>query len=238
MPPVQKEYSNLYLPGAIVLAGIIVAVGLYAGLSAGSGGGGGDQNQVAVDVRKVDIKNHPYLGEENAPVVVVEWSDYQCPFCKAVEIGHSQIPTEPAIPKIISEYVDTGKVKIVFKDYAFLGPDSQTAALYGRAIWDLYPTKYWVWREAMYKAQDDENGGFGDEASIVTLIRKISGIDADAVKARVASKNSEYQAAIDADKAEGTSFGIQGTPGFITGKTLLPGAVAFDQFKTAIDQQL
>src|SRR6185295_7298977 len=97
-----------------------------------------------------------YIGSENAKVVLAYWSDYQCPFCKAVEVGGiPQIPIEPALPEIIKQYVDAGTVRIVFKDYAFLGPDSATAALYEAAVWEAYPTRFYAWREAMFKAQDE-----------------------------------------------------------------------------------
>ncbi|MEK7093310.1 MAG: thioredoxin domain-containing protein, partial [Patescibacteria group bacterium] len=152
--------------------------------------------------------------------------------------GVQGINVAPSIPTLVKEYVDTGKLKIVFKDYAFLSEDSTTAALYGRAVWALYPSKYFEWRTAMYKAQDEEHGGFGDEKSIVALTGTISGMNATKVKADVAANTAAYQAKIDADRAEGTSFGIQGTPGFITGKTLIPGAVDLKTFTDAIDAQL
>lgn len=231
--------SALYVPIAIVIAGIIIGFFVMLGLQTnGAGTATGGQKPVAVDISKVNIEGDPYIGEVNAPVVLAYWSDFQCPFCKAVEMGHPDIPIEPSIPTLIEEYVNTGKLKIVFKDYAFLSEDSDTAALYGRTVWELYPTKYWEWREAMYKAQDEEHGGFGDEASILALSGKISGISAQALKAKVAEKKDAYTAAIDADREEGTAMGISGTPGFITGKVLIPGADTLANFKKAIDEQL
>ncbi len=236
----MRDYSNLYIPAAIVIAGVIIGAFVMVGLSkSGASLGGGTQPTAKVDIKDVDLTGDPYIGRADAPVVLAYWSDYQCPFCKAVEVGGiPQIPIEPAIPQIIKEYVDTGKVRIVFQDYPFLSEDSTTAALYGRAIWNLYPEKYWQWREAMYKAQDEEHGGFGDEASIVALTGKIAGVDANKVKADVAANTDAYTALIEADRAEGTRFGINGTPGFITGKTLIPGAAEFPTFKEAIDKQL
>lgn len=238
----MNDYSKFYMPGAIVIGAIIIGFFLMQGLSQmGTGGAlpGGQQPTVAVDVEDVKTDGDPYIGEKNAPVTLVYWSDYQCPFCKAVEVGGVQgITITPSLPILIKDYVDTGKLKIVFKDYPFLSEDSTTAALYGRAVWALYPNKYWEWREAMYHAQDEEHGGFGDEASILTLTRGIAGIDADRVRADVAANTAAYQAKLDADRAEGSSFGVNGTPGFITGKTLIPGAVEPATFTQAIDAQL
>ena len=235
-----QDYSKLYVPVAIIIAGVIIGAFVMMGLSKSGGNIGGDQPpQVAVDIKDVKTEGDPYIGKANAPVTLALWSDFQCPFCKAVEIGGVQgINVAPSIPTLVKEYVDTGKLKIVFKDYAFLSEDSTTAALYGRAVWALYPSKYFEWRTAMYKAQDEEHGGFGDEKSIVALTGTISGMNATKVKADVAANTAAYQAKIDADRAEGTSFGIQGTPGFITGKTLIPGAVDLKTFTDAIDAQL
>ncbi len=241
MPPSTRDNSALFIPASIVIAGLLVGGGLYFGLSqSGSPAGpGGTQPTVAVDIKDVNVDGAPYIGKADAKVVLAYWFDYQCPYCKAVDVGGiPQIPIEPAMPLLIKEYVDTGKLKIVFKDYAFLGPDSTTAALYKRAVWKLYPDKFYEWHEAMFRAQDEEHGGFGDEASIVALIKTIPGMDASAVQADVAANKAEYQAKIDADRAEGTSLGISGTPGFITGKTLIPGAVELPSFKSAIDPQL
>lgn len=231
--------SALYIPAAIIIAGLLIGVFVMIGLQSSNGVGAATGGaQVKVNIKDVNLEGVPYIGEANAPVVLAYWSDYQCPFCKAVEMGHEQIPIEPAMPTLIEEYVETGKLKIVFKDYAFLSEDSTTAALYGRAVWELYPTKYWAWREAMFTAQDEEHGGFGDEATILTLSGKIAGINAQTLKAKVAEKTEAYTTAIDADRAEGTEMGISGTPGFITGKTLIPGADTLANFKKAIDAQL
>ncbi len=239
---VTKDYSALYIPGAIIVAGLIIGVSLIVAFkgSSTSQGAAGQQPTVAVNVKDVVVDGtDPFIGDENAPVTLVSWEDYQCPFCKAVEVGHPQIPTEPAMPTLIEEYVKTGKLKIVFKDYAFLGDDSKMAALYDNAVWKLYPQRYHEFREAMYTAQDEEHGGFGNEATIVALIKKeLPGMDSAKLKADVTANVAAYTKEIDEDRAEGASFGITGTPGFITGKVLIPGAVGIAEFKAAIDPQL
>lgn len=235
-----QDYSKLFIPVSIIVAGVIIGGGLYFGLSkSGASGEGGTPPVANVDIKDVKTEGAPFIGKADAKVVLAYWFDYQCPYCKAVDVGGiPQIPIEPALPILIKDYVDTGKLKIVFKDYAFLGPDSTTAALYKNAVWKLYPGKFYEWHEAMFRAQDEEHAGFGDEASIVALIRTIPGMDADKVKADVAANKAEYQQKIDADRAEGSTLGIEGTPAFITGKTLIPGAAEISSFTQAIDPQL
>ncbi len=239
--PAAQDYSKLFIPVSIVIAGVIIGGGLYFGLSKSEGSlGQGGVPTPSVNIKDVKTDGSPYIGKKDAKVILAYWFDYQCPFCKAVDVGGvAGIPIQPAIPELIKAYVDTGKLKIVFKDYAFLGDDSVTAALYGHAIWKLYPEKFYEWHKAMFKAQDDEGDkGFGDEARILTLIKTIAGMDAAKVQADVVANKGEYQKKIDADIAEGKNFGINGTPGFITGKTLIPGAAELASFKAAIDPQL
>ena len=232
--------QKLAVPIAIVIAGALIAGAVYfASIGRAPAGVGAPPPQQAVNIKDVKIAGNPFIGNPDAPVVLAYWSDHQCPYCKAVEVGGiPQIPLTPAIPILIKDYVDAGKLKIVFKDYPFLGPDSTTAALYEHAVWELYPDKFYEWRKALMLAQDEENGGFGNEESIVKLTNEISGIDGGAVKALVAKKTDVYTKSIEADRAEGASFGIQGTPGFITGTKLIAGAADPSAFKAAIDAQL
>lgn len=192
--------------------------------------GGAPTGPVAVDVKDVNIKNLPYIGKEKASLTMAYWSDYQCPYCKQFEVQ--------VLPTLVKDYVDTGKLKIVFMDFAFLGPDSTVAAHYKHAVWELYPDKFFKWNEAMYKAQDQEHGGFGNEASILKLIAGIGGMDASKLKARVASKAAEYDAIMAAGQAEGAKVGVTGTPGFVIGEQIIGGAQPLPNFIAAIEAQL
>ena len=244
----SRDMSALYTPAAIVIAGIFIGGCLFFGLShsnssnnAAAAAGGQAAPAIAVDISKVKIDGEPYIGDANAPVVIAFWSDYQCPYCKAFEVGGiPQITTPAAFPTLVTQYVNTGKVKVVFKDFPFLGNDSITAAEYGHAIWALYPSQYFAWRTAMYKAQDQEGDqGFGNAATIDQLIKnQFSQISDAAVKADIAKNKSKYDAIMQADAAEGSSFGIQGTPGFIIGKTMIAGAQPLSSFTGPIDALL
>ena len=75
----------------------------------------------AADIADVSLANTPFIGDPAAPVVMAYWFDYQCPFCREVELT--------VMPKLIEDYVKSGKLRIYFKDYQFLGPDSVAAAL-------------------------------------------------------------------------------------------------------------
>lgn len=238
-PQAQKK-GNKMVPLAIIFAGIIIAGAVvYTGnMNKTSGNAAGAQANaqgaatppVAVNIKNVKTDGEPFIGDPNAPVTIAYWSDYQCPFCKQFETQ--------TLSQIIDNYVKTGKVKVVFKDFQFLGPDSGTDSLFARAVWQLYPKQYFAWRTAMYNSQDGENTGFGDEASVVALTKTISGIDVTKVEQLISQDQKQFQTAIEADRTEGSNFGIQGTPGFIIGDQLIPGAVSYASFQQAIDAQL
>jgi protein-disulfide isomerase len=242
----RRDRTTLYTPLAIMVAGIFIAGGLFLGLSHGPAGSAATGTQpaapaVAVDITKVKTDGEPYIGQANAPVVMAFWSDFQCPYCKAYEVGGiPQITTPAAFPDLVKNYVATGKLKVIFKDFPFLGNDSITAGEYGRSIWKLYPDQYFAWRTAMYTAQDQEGDqGFGNAATIDKLITtSFAAINDATVKVDIAKNKSTYDAVMQADEAEGASFGIQGTPGFIIGKTLIAGAEPLANFTSVIDAQL
>lgn len=182
------------------------------------------------DITKVDISNSPYIGDKNAPVTLAFWTDYQCPFCKQFD--------EATFRSLITQYVDKGKVKVVFKDFSFLGDDSTTAALAARAVWEVSPKNFLAWHEAMYDKQDGENSGWGKKDDIVALTKTISGINADKVAKLMDDNKTAYQKAIDADRTEGSSMGVNGTPGFVIGNQLISGAQPTSTFTAAIDAEL
>jgi protein-disulfide isomerase len=231
----QSSFMNQYLtPIAVILAGVIIAFALIYGHGANTNNGapsnGAKPQAAAVDIKNVKTDGEPFVGNANAPTTVALFYDYQCPFCKQFELNVS--------PKIVDAYVKTGKTKVVFKDFQFLGNDSTTAALFGRALWESQPDKFYEWYVAMFNAQDQEGDqGFGNLASIQKLAATIPGLDVAKVTKLMTDKKDVYQKAVDADRAEGNALGINGTPSIIVGKQLLTG-MSTDQYFSAISAAL
>jgi protein-disulfide isomerase len=220
--------SKFLVPIAVVLAGLFIGGAVIWNGSHPGTPGTGTTPTVTVNIKDVKTDGEPFIGQANAPITIAEWSDYQCPFCKQFELS--------TLPQIIQNYVDTGKVKIVFKEFAFLGNDSVTAGEYERAIWKLYPSQYFAWRTAMYNAQDAEGDtGFGNASTIDKLDAGIPGLDAAKITADVAANKASYDAMNAADKAEATSLGINATPSFIVGTQMIAGAYPYATFQAALD---
>lgn len=240
-----NETSNKYfLPMAVVIAGLLIAGAVVWNNSRPTGTAGSQQaGTPSVNINDVKTDGSPFIGQADAPVVIADWSDFQCPYCKSFEVGGvAGIPTPAALPDIIKNYVDTGKVKVVFKDVVFLSPrmgtDSLTGALYSQSVWKLYPDKYFDWRTAMFTAQDEEGGGFGDADSIDKLNAGIVGIDAVKVAEDVKANTDAYTQVANATTAEAQKLGINATPSFIIGTQVIEGAYPYATFQVAIDALL
>lgn len=231
---------NPYLvPVAIVLAGLFIG-GAVVWNGMRPAGTANNDAVVTVDIKDVKTDGVPFIGNPNAPITVAFWSDFQCPFCKAFEVGHPQVATPPALPEIIKNFVDTGKVKVIFKDVVFLSPrmgmDSQTGVEYSLAVWKLYPELYFTWRTAVFEAQDEEGAGFGDAKSIDALNATIAGIDAAKVAADVIANKAAYDAVAQATTQEAQKLGVRATPSFIVGKQLIEGAQPYAAIAPAIEE--
>lgn len=226
-----NDTNSKLLPLAVVVAGVFIAGAVMWNGSrpvVPGPAGGSPQAGVAADIKNIKTDGNPFIGQANAPVTIAFWSDFQCPFCKKFEFE--------TFPQIVKDYVDTGKVRIVFMDFTFLGQDSIAAALYSRSVWALYPAQYMAWRTAMYNAQDEEQDlGFGDVESIDKLNATIPGIDAARVAADVKANSSKYQAMIGADKVEAGKSGVNATPAVLIGKQVILGAYPYPNFKAALD---
>ncbi len=241
--PGKNNSMQMWLvPGSILVAGVIIAAAIAFALMYGSNKQApavatntqqpASGAAKAVDIKSVVTANEPFYGNPNAPVSIAYWSDYQCPFCQQFEDGSLQT--------IVKNYVASGKVKIIFKDFPFLGPDSTTDALYARAIWSLYPHQYFAWRTALFTAQPEENSlsAADNKAHVQKIDASIPGIDPAKVDQAVVSNEAAYTQEINADRDEGTAFGVTGTPSFIIGTQLLSGAPAYSAFDQLISSQL
>lgn len=193
----------------------------------------GQQQQAPTTGIKLDIPSYlPAKGADSAKINIVEFGDYQCPFC---ERFFSQTESQ-----LISSYVTSGKAKFYFADFAFLGPDSTTLS---EGAWCANEQgKYYAYHDFIYSNQQQENTGWASADKVKALIANSStGIDSTAFGSCLDSK--KYESRVSDLTKLGQKSGVSGTPSFLIGNadkgyTLLVGAQPYTAFQQAIDPML
>jgi len=188
--------------------------------------------------KKVSVDDDPILGDKNAKVTLIEFSDYECPFCKRFY--------DDALTQIKKEYIDTGKVKLVFRDLPlpFHEPMATTEAVAANCAWAQGDdTTYFKYHDEIFKRTKSNGNGLTKDD-----LYKISddlGLNTATLKICMDDKKQEDE--IKKDLADANAAGASGTPTFFIGKstsdgiidgTILVGAQPFSAFKIIIDEQL
>ncbi len=148
------------------------------------------------------------LGDPNAPLTVIEYGDYQCPGCQQFAIGGSQT-------QLINDFVKTGKVKLEFKDFAFIGQESKDAAAAAGCAADQ--NKFWEFHDALYVNQLGENTGSFTKARLKE-IAKTAGLDTGAFNSCI--DKGTHVDAVTASAQEARSLGVTSTPSLVINGTV------------------
>lgn len=162
------------------------------------------------------------IGRVDAPVVLIEYSEFQCPFCGLF--------TRDTQPTLIKKYVANGILRIEWRDFPYLGPESNTAALAGRAA--ANQGKFWEYHDALFAHQFSPNSNHLTEAYLTGIAKKL-GLDIALFTTDLHS--SATKAAVDMDFTEGQNIGVTGTPSFLVNSTPIVGAQPLQIFAQAID---
>jgi protein-disulfide isomerase len=162
-------------------------------------------------------------GNPDAKITVYEFADYQCPFCKR---SHDVVG-----PQLNQQYVDSGKVQVVFKHSAFLGQESIWAAQAAECAADQ--GKFWDYHDLLYAKQNGA-GSFTKE----NLIKYAQELKLDATKFGACLNNDETLERVKADTLEGRAVGVTGTPTFFINGQPLVGAQPIEAFQQQIEPLL
>jgi protein-disulfide isomerase len=154
------------------------------------------------------------LGDADAPVTVEVWADFQCPYCALF--------TQYVEPQIVSTYVETGKVRLVFRDLAFLGEESRWAAVAARLAEEQ--DAFWPFHDYLFANQQGENkGSFSLErlreiAGRIGLDRSAfeAGLELQAARQLFAEIRAEFE-------ADATRLGIHSTPTVVVNGAIVDG---------------
>ena len=172
----------------------------------------------------------PVLGDNNAPITLVEFGDYQCHFCNV--FFHT---TED---KIVQKYVETGKVKIIFKDYNIIGPDSVNAS-YGAHCANEQEL-FWEYHDILYSNWTGENNGWASSENLLKFAKEIN-LDLDQWSDCMINGNNSQT--ILASNEDARALELTGTPAFFVigtdGETTrLFGARPFETFERIFETEL
>jgi len=162
-------------------------------------------------------------GPTDAPITIVEYSDFQCPYCGR---GYT------TVREVLKNY--EGKVRFVYKNLPLpMHPLALPAAKRFEAILMQDPKKAFLYHNEIFENQDKLNA---QGEKFLDAVAKKVGADMKRLKADM--DGDKVKARLDADKAEAEKFNFSGTPGFIVNGISIRGAYPFETFKTLIDKQL
>jgi len=172
----------------------------------------------------------PVLGNIEAPITLVEFGDYQCFFCN--KFFHDTEET------LFQNYVDTGKVKVIFKDFTIIGSDSINAAHGAHCANEQ--EKFWEYHDILYNNWTGENNGWAASENLLGFAQEIN-LDID--EWSQCMQDARYQQKITSSNNDARTLGLTGTPGFfVIGPdnqvTKIGGAQPYDVFKKIFESEL
>ncbi|MBI1970964.1 DsbA family protein [Candidatus Woesearchaeota archaeon] len=175
---------------------------------------------------QVSADDDPVKGDKDAPVTIIEFSDYQCPFC-----GRFYTQTLPELEK---EYISTGKVKLVYRDFPLtsIHQEAKPAAIAANCA------RKQGGDEMYYKYHDKLFIGGGQALSAGTYKTYATELGLNMNKFEQCLADPSVAQEVDSDTQDGMRSGVQGTPAFFVNGQLLSGAQPFPAFKQMIDAEL
>lgn len=178
---------------------------------------------VRVDMQEL-VKGKPVLGQENAIVTIVEFSDFQCPFC---ESWFQNVKPQ------LQPYIDRGEVKLLYAHFPLsFHENAEPSALAAECANEQ--GKFWEYHDKVFENQADMSGANYAE----TLKNYASGLGMDAARFNSCFDSSKYLSEVQAEFNEGVSLGVNGTPTFFINGQKIVGAQPWTSFKSIIDAEL
>jgi protein-disulfide isomerase len=190
----------------------------------------GDVLDTSVDpakavMAKINLKDQPFRGAKDAKVTIVEYSDFQCPFCKRAYDTVEQ--------QVLKQY--DGKVKFYFKSFPLsFHPWAQPASIAAECAKLQKPEAYWKLYDSYFQNQGQVNPQNVKEKGVEYL----QGTGIDMAKWNDCYDNKKTLDRVNAEQSEGASLGVTGTPAFFINGRMLVGAQPFEKFKDVIDDEL
>lgn len=203
-----------------VIAGVcLAAVAGFIALSLATRGGGSSERLLAISVPGRS------QGQEDAPVTILEVSDYQCPACKTF--------ADTTEKEIENEYVETGRVRLEFRNMAFIGQESVLAAEAAECANEQ--GRFWDYHDKLFAEQTGENvGSFIPER----LKQFASDLELDREAFDRCLDSQKHLALILEEREAADEAGVKSTPSFFVNGELVQGALEFEDFQPIVERAL
>ncbi len=224
--------NTLIIAGSIVFAAILIAGAIMFAPGGEQGSdtiaqvpveGAGDVEQQLPIEPTFDLEGFPMRGDPNAPVTIVEYSDYACPFCARL--------AQDTMPQVREAYVDSGQVRIFFKDFTVVGGERAAEAAHCAGE----QGSYWEYYDKLFANQEVERAQWSDSEVHRRYAQEL-GLDVEAHVACFTERR--YQARVAASTQEAIDNGARGTPHVFVNNGALSGAQPFEVFQQAIEAEL
>ena len=180
---------------------IPIIIGVIVGGFLGTYGINSDSSEIITPAKLIE-NGSPFLGNPDAPITVLEWGDYQCTFCYKFHQETLQIINE--------DFIKTGKVKVVFKDYPLNGPDSKLAAEASYCAQDQ--EKYWQYHDEVYRNWGGERTGWITREALTEFAQVVN---LDTEKFNKCLDDNKYESKVNSLYEFGNDIGIDATPSFL-----------------------
>lgn len=223
----EPKRNDNFLAMSILIAAVVISGSLiYTAGGRPAAPASQQQAQVERGGTPPDVSDRDViLGEANAPVTLIEYGDYQCPFC-----ARFFLQTEPLLR---DEYIKTGKVRMVYRNLAFLGQESVDAAEATECAKDQ--GKFWQYHDALYTAEhaDDVEGNGNLNRALFLKLAGEAKLDTGAFTECYDS--GKYESVVNKQTQDAQSIGVNSTPTtFVNGEKVL-GAQPYATFTALID---
>ena len=222
----KNKKSNNILKGIIALLAILFIVSIFTdGFNFGSKdveiqGAVPAQQAPPIDMNSL-IENDEVKGNPNAPVTIVEWSDYECPYCAKF---YSQ-----TLEQIDEKYIQTGKVKFVYRDFPLgFHTNAQKAAEAAECAGEQ--GKYFEMHDKLFEE--------GVDGGVSSFKQFAADLNLNTNKFNECLDSGEMASEVSKDMSDGSAIGIKGTPGFVINGQLVSGAQPFSVFQQVIEAEL
>jgi protein-disulfide isomerase len=186
-------------------------------------------SSTAAQGKFIGVDDDPMLGDANAKVTIIEFGDYQCPSCR---LFWSDVE-----PRLKKDYIDTGKVKLVFRDFPIveIHPEAIVAAMAAQCAADQ--GKYWQYHDKVFREQYNRGEGV-IRFKVADLKKWGADVRLDTAAFNACVDSSRHQEEVTKDYMDGAGVGIQGTPMFFINGRVVGGAQPYPVFKKIIDEEL